>query len=1089
MSATNLTIDIEKAFPGVDGNPTYASTNEIYMNAGEIIPPYSGLEVHYRVSGQLTSGGSPVPNKIITVTYDGYTFAVLLTDSNGEYETERGIIRTPGPYTMTATFAGDGSYLTSSANKNFTLKLIPTSITANLPTNFPENQHMVAKGKVIVNWPEWFYDGKPVEDMDVELILNNLTTVDTDTTDANGKFKTTYLWTSSGLDNIQVEGQDTTIYEGSNSGTVTIGIRDHWYPQPEEVETDCYAWVLCVDPNGIRAGPMYYILDDATVKPGITDKVGTFAGQLNDNRKVRESDSFVQYDMYLLGENKYFILDQDEFWIGLQRGPVSKRYDPENHSWAPSGGTDGKGSGIHWLMGGYISKRYYTRAAKGRVNAILLGKCYLDVWKDQLFGTDQIPRDYAEPTSLDVIANDVLADVNAQQTDDYKYTTHPVYWQTPTAQVIVNVSYGDTVIVVDDVSIFTIGDVIRISDANGSEDLQITGITDTAYLQQLDVQSYPTVDPTNPGIQNITGYDSDTATVSLRNGLMSITWQKEYVDENSFDIMQEMCQEAIYEFRINYLKQVMFYSKSTPPEATNTDIRYNTNIRHVPEIVMGDTENVITDVLVRDGLPATRPSNPDLWCSVPDYWYEIGNSGLRAYGYVLGPAPPNPVIEAYTDSSLIFDDESRPALCFQHEGLQPDFLLHLGYRLADSALGGGATVLSANMDLDLRTYRRLKFKWRHLTWNGVKPNHVTYAITDNVYAVQLHTTLNDKFMYYFGEGTQITLGHSKNDLIEATPSTVGIPQDTGYKLIDLLLPEPDDEGGINLSDVDDMKGWTYVGNPDPVEINWISFAVRLPETPPNSGYAKGSGYKTLVTVSPSAGANHVQVDNPENLAGFQSGAQTNEVILRRPIDAEIDGEGVQIGVIHPRSAPTSENIRLNAPLISGKSTGDPLRVLAGKTFCFSQLRFERDFQGIGDNASTLGPRRYRLYQEEQFDFKSQADSKVEEILNVEGVARKWVKVSIDGDPEKEVGTRVQIYLDPTYGYVFQNVGMLIDDIQYTLETVDLELILTLTPLNISPKAREVDEFNVADRTNLDSRRRNNRGRKNFIERGGGAGVR
>lgn len=1079
MAATNLTISIEKAFPGPDGEISYDSTNDLYMDPNE-----PGMQVLYRVSGHLKSAGVGVSGKKITVTYNGSTFGSDYTNASGYYEVTDGIQNTPMGYKMYADFAGTPAYLASSKNKNFTLFLIPVTLTGvNIPASFPEDQYLVVKGTVNVNWADWFYDGSPVENASVNLDVSG-TTENSAYTDSNGNFKLYHTFPNSTTASIVVEVVAGVVYDGAiDSGSVTI--KDHWYPQPEDVETDCYAWVICIDPNAIRAGPMYYILDEAQVKPGLTDTVGTFAGQLNDNRKVRPADGFIQYDLYLLGEDKLFILDQDEYWIGLQRGVASKRYDPENYSWSPTGGVDGKGSGIKWLMGGYISKRYYTRTAKGRDNAIILGKCYMDVWKDQKFGTDEIPREYTEPTSLDVIANDLFADVNAQQLTDYKYTTHPTYWQSPTTTLTINVRYADSLLTVVDASIFSVGQIIRISDATGLEDLQITSITDTIYLQQLNIQSYPTVDPINPGIQNILGYDKETSTISSRNGLMSITWQQDFVDDNPFDIMQEMCEEAIYEWRINYLKQVMFYSKGNPPKATDRDIRYNSNIRAVPEIVMGDTENIITDVVVRDGFPTTYPENIDLWSSVPGAWYEIGNSGIRVYASIFTPAPPNPVTEAYTDSSLIFDDDNRPALCFQHEGTVPgplDLLLHYAYRLEDDVLGSGATIVSANMNLDLRTYRRIKFKWRHVTWNGVTPDY-TGGDTANIYAIELHTTLNDAFIFYFGEGTQETLGHSHNDLIEASPSTVGVPQDTDWKLIDLLLPEPEANGDISYISASQMKGWDVVGNPDPTDVNWVAFYVRLPEVTPNSGYARVSGYKILVTISPGAGDNHIQVNAPENLAGFQTGAQTYELILNRPIDAEIDGEGVQLRVLYPRTAPATENIRLEAPLISGKSTGDPLRVLAGKTFCFSQLRFERDFKGIGTGISTLGPKRYRVYREEEFKFQSQADSKVDAILNMEGVPRRWVKIEIDGDPEKEVGTSVKLYLDPSHNTVFENVRMMIDDIQYVLNAVNLVLELTLSPLTLSPKTREVNEFNVSDRSNLEIRRKDNRGKRNFIERG------
>ena len=172
---------------------------------------------------------------------------------------------------------------------------------------------------------------------------------------------------------------------------------------------------------------------------------------------------------------------------------------------------------------------------------------------------------------------------------------------------------------------------------------------------------------------------------------------------------------------------------------------------------------------------------------------------------------------------------------------------------------------------------------------------------------------------------------------------------------------------------------------------------------------------------------------------------------------------------------------MNSPLSGGNnfSANAKLYVLAGRTFSFSQLRVERNYQVVEDNAPTLGPRRYRVYDAEELKYQSQAEGKVEEILNIEGQPRQWVKIKIDGDPEKEIGTRVRLFLDPHHSLIFQNVPMIIDDVQYELHAVNLSQTLILTPIGSSANPREVDDFNTQDRTNLNLKRVARRGRSHW----------
>ena len=1053
--ATSLTIEIERV-----------DTENIVTTLYMAIP--------YYVQGYLTEtvGGTPVVGKTIGIS-GATTTGSAVTNAIGRYEAELTFIATPGGYTMQADFLGDAGHDPSQATQGFDLVLIPTALDITIPTNFPEDQYCIFHGYLLNDLTDWIFRGAGVPNAVINLKVNGSIEA-TDTTDSTGKFSMSWMFDAAATYSIEIEFIANVLY-AATSELESLKIWNHQYPTPEDVEANCYAWVICIDPNALRGGPMYYVLDKAEVLPGLTDKCGSFSAQLNDNTK--EFPGFIQYDMYLLGPDKPFILDQDEYWIALQRGPVNKAAYPENDTWTPTGGSDGKGAGRYWIMGGYISKRYYVRQEKGRVTAIILGKDYMDVWKDQLFGTDAVPRNYSEPTGLDVIAVDILADINAQQATGYKYTAHPTFFL-PETTLKWNATYYDTYLEVEDESTFSVSDIIKISDVDNpiGEYLVVTGTGPSP--PHLDIQAYndPSnpeypLDPGNPGIQYLLGYDRATASVSKISGLMIEEWQKEFIEDGPFDIMQEICEEAVYEWKIDYLKRVMLYAKNSPPLPTNELIQYSTNIRDVPEIVLGDTEDIVTDVIVKDGLPQSRPPGGWEWCSVPGSWNEITDYGMRIYGSSLTPYPANPLRQTYTDSTLIWDDEGQTAICCQYQGPQKQFQVHFGYWMPSGS--GGGDQWGARMGIDLRIYRKLKLRWRHATRDLAAPGATEYWL--HLHAPGESGGFNSSFRYNFGEGIQETLGLSEADTVDSREWTE----------IVILMPEPDANGNINFADINQMKGWQAVvtdGDPDPTRVDWISLSVTLDEVDP--GYAVPAG-KSL-TVNPTATTQWIKVDNPENLGGYPNNAASEMRVFHRPVDCVIDEGGigterVEVQMVNPDSGSTplgGENIRLNSAL-SGKNNftlGAKLHVLAGRTFSFSQLHVERNYQVVQDNPPTLGPRRYRVYDAEELKYQSQADGKVEEIMNVEGQPRQWVKITIDGDPEKEIGRRVRLFLDPHHSKIFQNVPMIIDDIEYKLEAVNLSQTLTLTPMGSSANPREVDDFNTQDRTNLNLKKVARRGR-------------
>lgn len=1005
------------------------------------------------------------------MTYDGTSLGSAVTNSSGRYDlTNLDIFppAAPGAYTATADFAGDATYDPSQDTFNFDLCKMPSKIESAIPSDFPEDQYVIFTGYLMNDVPNYEYQGFPISLQTIYLRVDGVIKTSA-TTDFTGKFQIPWVFDDADEYSIRLEYLESQLYLASHVGSYSGKELEIWnfrYPQPEEVEENCYAWVLCIDPNAIRGGPIYYILDSANVLPGLTDRSGSFSGRLNDNTKEFD-DGFIQYTMYLLGPNKPFILDQDEYWVGLQRGPVNKRSDPWNHTWDATGGSDGKGAGLYWLMGGYISKRYYTIDYNKRTSVIFLGKDYMDVWRDQLFGTEDVPRNYEEPTSLDVIVTDLLNDVNSRQEEEYKFSIHPFYFDgVGTTTLRINASYSGTVLEIVDESKFNIGDVIKIWDlANPEgETLTVTGVNGSP--PQLDVDSG---NPLNSGIQNINGYDKASASITEVAGAGAVLWQREFIEDVPFDIMQEACQEQTYEWKIDHLKRVMFYSRLNPPIPANESIRYTTNIRDVPEIVLGDTNDLVTNIVVKDGFPYTHPPDISQWCVVPGSWNEVTTWGMRSYCSSLTPAPPNPITRSYTDSTLIWDDEGYPALCFQYQGSQIAFQIHHGYWMPDGP--GAGEGLGAMINLDLRIYRRIKFKWRHLTKD---------ASPDTKYHIRLHSRidpatppayLNDLFRFQFGEGVQEDAGYSNHDTIN----------NGEWSYIDLLLPQPDENGTINFGDPDQMKGWEAVGNPDPAAINWLSFDFELHESDP--GYATATG--KALTANSNQGDNFLKVSEPQHVAGYPTGDTTRRV-LPRPVECRLIGspsskqEFVEVQLVNCESAnPAGHNIRLNAPLINNYTTAAKLWVRAGKTISFSQLHLERNFQEDGEESFTLGPRRYAIYDADELKFQSEVDKKVEEILNIVGSAKQYVKVKIDGDPEKEIGRRVRTYFDPHHSLIFQGIPMIIDNIDYSLETVDLAQTLTLTPVTTSVKPSEPTDFNNLDRTNLNLRKIARRGRKTW----------
>jgi len=448
---------------------------------------------------------------------------------------------------------------------------------------------------------------------------------------------------------------------------------------------------------------------------------------------------------------------------------------------------------------------------------------------------------------------------------------------------------------------------------------------------------------------------------------------------------------------------------------------------------MGDTTERITHVIVTDATVSSIPPDIDAWCLNPDTWPDLTNP-IRGYSAASMPSPANPADNIYADSTLIYDDEVAPALCFQTE-VGSQFNLNLSiYR--DSS---GEDQYS-RLHLDLREWRRLKFRFRHATWTG----------PGNIYRLQLHTGgvnpiggvfFNNRYDYNFGQGTQEVDTINSNEWTE----------------IELLLPEVDVDGNVT-----EYNDWTPYWDtnpitgasvpPDPTDINWISIDVSCNELDP------GHGPGQALSVGVSIGDQYLMVTNPEY---FASGSTRKLFLLPNTyiLEKGVISEDVRIRGVGLDSIPGLDNLELDKVVINDYTfPGARVSVKGGWTICFSQLHFERKLRYEPSAAAPTPPYRYRMMVAKEMENLNEAVARADGIIVQEEGIMKSVRVLIDGDPRFETGFSPRLYLDVD---PFDNVSMFIDDIQYGLGA-DLDFKVTLTLGEGDRRVRELTEFSLLD---------------------------
>ena len=782
------------------------------------------------------------------------------------------------------------------------------------------------------------------------------------------------------------------------------------YRTPARIKTEngerLYGAILCIDPNGLRPvgpkGPIYFLLDTLTIRPGLSDKTGAFEATINDNKTSIDSEGNQKriYDMTLLTDDSIYIRDNDEFWIGVQQGPEApNNEDGLDYVWAVNTG------GRQWLMGGWITKRYYTYEPDSRITATIEGRCYMDLWRRSYFGTAEIPRNYTSATDVGNIMANVLSDVNAGQSADYQFSQSGVYW--PVAPV-------------------------------------------------------------------------------------GVEWLKEFREEDAFKVMQDACDEAGWEWQIvinpsgatpAQRRAVQVYERASAPISNQQLIEFDRNIREAPRIVMGDTSQLVSGVII-SGLQSTIPPEVSGWIQ-PSLWPDMSWSN-REYTMLAIPYPPNSAIASpsggrFSDASLVIDDEGMGALNLQKTNIGAGhFYLVFNYYTDESDQPH-----AARMDIDLRQWRRLKLRFRHATRET--PDLGT------LYRIALHSTgtpalqfLNSSFEYDFGENNK------QDDPAFIDPDgNPNVPQvsdhdtisDENWTEIDLLLPEIDPDGVT----VDKHHGWVEVtggGAPDPTAIDFVSIIVQPTESEPGETYPVATIppaftgrpfiHRVALNTTIPIGTRYLTIANPEEIFGRGTGVFPTgiggETLFWNPrpvclIAGRSGGswkfEPVYIAGINGPDYPNpaypasggQATVRLENATDRLYHNDTYLYIVGGWSISFSQIHFERNVLLEKDVTSVPAhlenPKRYRLTDYQEIEYSSEAEARADQALLELGISRQSVRIRVDGDPRQRIGMRVTPRLDPERSadgepdMVFQNVSMFIDDVEHRVRGTDFYNVFLL----------------------------------------------
>lgn len=773
---------------------------------------------------------------------------------------------------------------------------------------------------------------------------------------------------------------------------------------PAQINTEngerLWGAILCIDPNGLRPvgpkGPIYYLLDTMTIRPGLSDKSGAFEATINDQKTSIDSAGNQKrvYDMTLFTDDTIYIRDNDEFWIGVQQGPEApNNEDGLDYVWAVNTG------GRQWLMGGWITKRYYIYEEDSRITATIEGRCYMDLWRKSFFGTPEIPRNYTSSTDLMSIIPHVLADVNAGQEPDFQFSMSAFYW--PVAPMGV-----------EWLKEFREEDAFSVMEDACDE---------AGWEWQIVINPYGTTPAQRRAVEV---YDRGAGPISAQ--------QLIEFDRNIRDLPRIIMGDTTH---LTSGVIVTGLQSTIPPEVSGW-----IQMGLWPDISWSNREYTMisTPYPPNSGIPSPSGGRFSDASLVID---DEGRGALNLQKSNIGAGYFYLIFNYYTDESdqphaarmdIDLRQWRRLKLRFRHPTRETPDLGTL-YRIGLHSTGTPALqFLNSSFEYDFG--------------EGDKQDDPTFIDpTDgnpNDPQVSDHDTINDENWTEIDlllpeidpDGMTVNKHHG---WIEVTGG--GAPDPTAIDFVSIIVQPAESEPGQTYPVATIPPAFT--GRPF---IHRVALNTNIPAgaryltiANPEQLFGRGTG------VFPTGIGGETLFWNPRPvclIAGRSGGSWKFEPVYVAGIN----------GPDYPNPAyPASggqATVRLENGIDRVYHNDTYLYIIGGWSISFSQIHFERNIL-LEKAASSVpahleNPKRYRLTDYQEIEYSSEAEARADQDLLKLGVSRQSIRVRLDGDPRQRIGMRVTSRLDPERSadgepdMIFQNVSMFIDDVEHRVVGTD-----------------------------------------------------
>jgi hypothetical protein len=843
--------------------------------------------------------------------------------------------------------------------------------------------------------------------------------------------------------------------------------------------------ILVIDPNGLRddhPGPIYFLLDTLHIKPGLTNKSGSFTATINDNKNALRN-----YDMTLFAPDTPYIRDNDEFWVGVIQGNDGLPNDESGlvSNWTPESG------GRAWIIGGFIVNRSYQYDADRRITAKITGTDYMELWRSIPVGSLDMPLqylmaqgaysdanfNYAKPTEIYRIFEQALAYVNQQQPQNYRFTPSDDYFPATAsnqgAYVVDGVvsqyrrQYSGMPSNLDAFSLME-----KLCEAGGLEWQIVPDAENQQWGYASPLASWP---PVLSQI-NVDGTGRSTA----NGGVFTNEWR--FLGKASSRRMLMVYPRTydgcagVYDgggITIDpptvgkVMPNWMYRGSSTFNYSMQLDY---TNIRKILKLIVDDTTQLATHIQIYGDVP-TYPANPSVWCD-PALWIDADDASWK-YTAFSTPLPPNPYLNddaRWVDNTLVWDDQGYLAIVFRKWALsgRSTFMPMLGFHPGLAHQPWALRLLQYRVDA--REYRRLKFRFRHPGYDGT-----------GTYRVKIHTDIGSQpytewaSNYYYYDltvgapGPQEVAGAGKDSV-----------QDDGWREVNLLLPEVTEAANSVGFTITGLNGWVAYGTPDVTKLDWVSFEIVCNEAEPGilwefTPEGTWNFMARLPISNVHAGSPYFTMSRPEKyflIGEFGGGTVQGVTTFTEPPPVVVladtnftKWEVVRISAIDSTNPPTrwkDASSNFNNVLLTQTLKDDGYTYVympAGFEICISQLCFtnndinERELNTLLTSAQKH-PRRWRTVKYTDMRYNGEINERIrQEILR--SLPLTSAQVRIDGDLRYHIGFQILVDLG-AYLPDFEAVNMMIDDIEYVVDQTDFYMDITLGPSDFNRRSYSYD---------------------------------